>query len=286
MIKSIVKWLKITRPQTLFAGFSPVAIGIIVASKTIDINWIIAIATFIGAMSIQILSNFVNDYYDYKSGLDKQGRIGFKRALAEGSVSLNQMKIAIAIDLLVAAIVGLYLVIHGGIVILIIGVFSLLFAWLYTATKKSLSYLGIADIFCFIFFGPVATLGTTALQTGEFSIDSMFLGFVCGSLATCVLIVNNIRDRETDKLNNKQSFVVRFGKKAGEMEYLFFIILALVFSFMANGLSFSNLIIVLGLLLFLQLLKAKGEQYNTMLIKTGLLNVVFVILSIIDLYIK
>lgn len=285
-MKEVVKWLKITRPQTLFAGFSPVAIGIIVASKTIDINWTIAIATFIGAMTIQILSNFVNDYYDYKNGLDKQGRIGFKRALAEGSVSLNQMKVAIGIDLLVAAIIGLYLVIHGGIIILIIGVFSLLFAWLYTATKKSLSYLGIADIFCFIFFGPVATLGTTALQTGEFSVGSMYLGMVCGSLATCVLIVNNIRDRETDKLNNKQSFVVRFGKKAGEMEYLFFIILALFFSFMANGLSFSNLIIVLGLLLFSQLLKAKGEQYNTMLIKTGLLNVAFVILSIIDLYIK
>lgn len=285
-MKEVVKWLKITRPQTLFAGFSPVAIGIIVASKTIEINWTIAIATFIGAMTIQILSNFVNDYYDYKNGLDKQGRIGFKRALAEGSVSLNQMKIAIGIDLLVAAIIGLYLVIHGGIIILIIGVFSLLFAWLYTATKKSLSYLGIADIFCFIFFGPVATLGTTALQTGEFSVGSMYLGMVCGSLATCVLIVNNIRDRETDKLNNKQSFVVRFGKKAGEMEYLFFIILALFFSFMANGLSFSNLIIVLGLLLFSQLLKAEGEKYNTMLIKTGLLNVAFVILSIIDLYIK
>lgn len=285
-MKEVVKWLKITRPQTLFAGFSPVAIGIIVASKTIDINWTIAIATFIGAMTIQILSNFVNDYYDYKNGLDKQGRIGFKRALAEGSVSLNQMKVAIGIDLMVSAIIGLYLVIHGGIIILIIGVFSLLFAWLYTATKKSLSYLGIADIFCFIFFGPVATLGTTALQTGEFSVGSMYLGMVCGSLATCVLIVNNIRDRETDKLNNKQSFVVRFGKKAGEMEYLFFIILALFFSFMANGLSFSNLIIVLGLLLFSQLLKAKGEQYNTMLIKTGLLNVAFVILSIIDLYIK
>lgn len=285
-MKEVVKWLKITRPQTLFAGFSPVAIGIIVASKTIDINWTIAIATFIGAMSIQILSNFVNDYYDYKNGLDKQGRVGFKRALAEGSVSLKQMKIAIAIDLLVAAIIGLYLVINGGLVILIIGVLSLLFAWLYTATKKSLSYLGIADIFCFIFFGPVATLGTTALQTGEFSIESMFLGFVCGSLATCVLIVNNIRDRETDELNNKQSFVVRFGKKAGEMEYLFFILLALVFSFIANGLSFSNLIIIFGLILFSQLLKAKGEKYNTMLIKTGLLNVVFVILSLIDLSLK
>lgn len=285
-MKEVVKWIRITRPQTLFAGFSPVAIGIIVASKTIDINWVIAIATFIGSMSIQILSNLVNDYYDYKNGLDKQGRVGFKRALAEGSVSLKQMKIAIVIDLLVAAIVGLYLVINGGVVILIIGVFSLLFAWLYTATKKSLSYLGIADIFCFIFFGPVATLGTTALQTGHFSIESMFLGFVCGSLATCVLIVNNIRDRETDKLNHKQSFVVRFGKKAGEMEYLFFIILALVFSFIANGLSFSNLIIILGLILFSQLLKAKGEKYNAMLIKTGLLNVVFVILSLIDLFIK
>lgn len=285
-MNKVLIWVKITRPHTLFASIAPVAIGLLAVPKSVDLNWIIAITTFLGAISIQVLSNMVNDFYDYKKGLDQKGRVGFKRALAEGEVTLGQMKMAIYINLLISALIGLYLIYTAGILILLIGVFSILFAWLYTATSKSLSYLGIADIFCFVFFGPVATLGTTYLQTMNFSLESMYLGFVCGAISTCVLTVNNIRDRESDKAKIKKSFVVRFGKRAGEMEYLFFVILTLVFTFIANGLSFSNLIFVFGLILFVQLLKAQGLVYNKMLIKTGLLNVVFVILTLIDYLIK
>lgn len=281
-MNKILIWVKITRPHTLFASIAPVAIGLIAVPKSVDFSWIVAITTFLGAISIQVLSNMVNDFYDYKKGLDKKGRVGFKRALAEGDVTLSQMKKGIIINLLISALIGLFLIYTGGIIILLIGLFSILFAWLYTATSKSLSYLGIADIFCFVFFGPIATIGTTYLQTDEFSLKSMFLGFVCGAISTGVLIVNNIRDRETDILQNKKSFVVRFGKRAGEMEYLFFIILTLIFTFIANGISFSNLIFLFGLILFIQLLKTKGNEYNKMLIKTGLLNVLFVILSLID----
>ena len=285
-MNKVLIWIKITRPHTLFASIAPVAIGLLAVPKSVDLNWIIAIATFLGAISIQVLSNIVNDFYDYKKGLDKKGRVGFKRALAEGEVTLSQMKRAIYINLIISGLIGLYLIYAGGIIILLIGLFSILFAWLYTATSKSLSYLGIADIFCFVFFGPVATLGTTFLQTNSFSFDSMFLGFVCGAISTCVLTVNNVRDRENDKLENKKTFVVRFGKRAGELEYLFFVCLTLVFTFIVNGLSFSNLIFVVGIILFIQLLKAQGMEYNKMLIKTGLMNVIFVVLSLIDYLIK
>lgn len=281
-MNKILIWLKITRPHTLFASISPVAIGLIAGAKTVDLDWVIAIATFLGAISIQILSNMVNDFYDYKKGLDKKGRIGFKRALAEGDVTQAQMKKGMFINLLISSFIGLYLIYHGGVIILLIGLLSVFFAWLYTATSKSLSYLGIADIFCFVFFGPVATIGTTYLQTMEFSSISMFWGFICGALATCVLIVNNIRDIENDKLENKKTFVVRFGKRAGELEYLFFISLTLVFSLVANGFAFSNLIFIFGLILFLELLKTNGLKYNRMLIKTGFLNVIFVILILVD----
>lgn len=285
-MNKVLIWVKITRPHTLFASIAPVAIGLLAVPKSVDLNWIIAITTFLGAISIQVLSNMVNDFYDYKKGLDKKGRVGFKRALAEGEVTLSQMKRGIYINMFISVLTGLYLIYTGGIIILLIGLFSILFAWLYTATSKSLSYLGIADIFCFVFFGPIATLGTTYLQTINFSLESMYLGFVCGAISTCVLTVNNIRDRESDKEKNKQSFVVRFGKRAGEMEYLFFVILTLVFTFIVNGLSFSNLIFVVGIILFIQLLKAQGMEYNKMLIKTGLMNVVFVVLSLIDYLIK
>jgi 1,4-dihydroxy-2-naphthoate octaprenyltransferase len=285
-MSKVLIWVKITRPHTLFASLSPILIGLIVASKSVELNWIIALATLVCGVSLQVLSNMINDYYDFKKGLDKQGRVGFKRALAEGEVTVKQMQMAIGLNLLISILIGLYLVYVGGIIILLIGVFSIFFAWLYTATSKSLSYLGIADIFCFLFYGPIATLGTTFLQTKEFSQESMFLGFVCGALATCVLTVNNIRDMENDKLLNKKSFVVRFGKRAGELEYLFFIILTLIFTLIVNSLSFSNLIFIFGLILFIQLLKTQGVAYNKMLIKTGLLNIVFVLLVLIDYLIK
>ncbi|MEA4967550.1 MAG: 1,4-dihydroxy-2-naphthoate octaprenyltransferase, partial [Bacteroidaceae bacterium] len=170
-MNKVLIWVKITRPHTLFASIAPVAIGLLAVPKSVDLNWIIAIATFLGAISIQVLSNMVNDFYDYKKGLDKKGRVGFKRALAEGEVTLSQMKRGIYINMFISVLIGLYLIYAGGIIILLIGLFSILFAWLYTATSKSLSYLGIADIFCFVFFGPVATLGTTFLQTNSFSFD-------------------------------------------------------------------------------------------------------------------
>jgi 1,4-dihydroxy-2-naphthoate octaprenyltransferase len=281
-MNEIKKWIMIARPHTLFAGLSPVCAGIICAAKSVEINWGIALLTLLGAISIQVLSNFINDYYDFVKGLDKKDRIGFKRALAEGEVELKEMKRAIFIDLLIAVSIGLYLVYYGGMIILIIGVFSILFAWLYTATKKSLSYMGIADIFCFVFFGPVAVMGTTILQTKSFNLEALYSGFVCGSISTCVLTVNNIRDRETDILQNKMSFVVRFGKRGGEMEYLFFILLASLFSFIIKPLGFVNLILLLGLFLFIKLLKTQGKEYNNMLKNTGLLNVAFVLFYFLD----
>ena len=282
MWKAIIRWFKIIRPGTLFASISPVIIGLIIAAKRTDINYFIAAITLISAVSIQIFSNLVNDYFDYKRGLDKSGRLGPKRALAEGTIDIKSMKKSIYITLAIAIISGGYLVISGGVPILLIGVFSILFAWLYTATEHSLSYLGIADIFVFIFFGLLATTGTTYLQTHTFVLKSLYCGCVCGSIATCILIVNNLRDIDVDRENNKNSFVVRFGKKAGEMEYLFFVLLTLVFSYLAFNVSWCMLIALFGLLLFFKVIKSNGKEYNKCLLLTGLWNVIFIILIIID----
>jgi len=285
-MKNIIKWIKIFRPGTLSAGFSPVGVGLIIVAQKYSINWLTAVMTLLCAMGIQILSNLVNDYYDFKKGLDKSGRIGFKRALAEGDVTVLQMKKAIFIDLILTLLIGLFLIWKGGWVIFLIGLFSIFFAWLYTATKKSLSYLGIADFFVLVFFGPIAVEGTIFLQISSFTIEGLYLGIVCGSISTCVLIVNNIRDIKTDKLAGKQSFVVRFGKKAGEYEYLFFIVLAICCSFVAHPFTFSNLILIPAIYLYFRLLKASEFHYNKILIQTGLLNVFFLFLFSIDLLIK
>lgn len=283
-MKSILKWLKVIRLGTLIITFCPIAIGIIIASKTpnVEINWLVAVITLICGMSLQALTNMVNDYYDFKRGLDNKDYIGYEKPLVAGLVTMEELKKGIGVDLGIAILLGSYLIYNGGLPILIIGVFSIITAIFYTATNKSLSHFGIGDIFVFIVFGSMASVGTTYLQTGGFSLESMWLGMVCGSIATNVLAVDNIRDKESDGAANRKSIVVRFGRRAGEIEYLLFVILSLVFSFLAKSWSILNLIFIIGMILFFLLLKTRGEKYNSILMSTSFSNVFFLILVLIQ----
>lgn len=276
-MSKILIWLKIIRPQTLFASICPVLVGLII---TPDITTSYAIVTLLCAVSLQVLSNLINDYYDYVRGSDKKGRIGFSRALAEGIVSKKQMLSACVITLCISILTGLYLIMRGGLPILIIGVTAIFFAWLYTATSHSLSYLGIADIFVFIYYGVIATMGTVFIQILEFTEQSFWAGGVCGLISMCVLITNNLRDIEDDKAAGKRTFPVRFGKNAGELGYLVVILLTPLFSYMAFGLNWQMLIVVPGLALFYKVHKAKGKEYNKCLLFAGILNTIYVILCL------
>lgn len=278
MWSKFVLWFKIIRPGTLAAAISPVLIGLMVASEVTDLNWIVASVTLLVATTIQIASNLINDYYDYKKGLDKAGRLGPSRALAENLVSVNTMLTAIIIDLAITILCGAYLIYVGGWPILLIGLSAILFAWLYTATSYSLSYLGIADIFVLIYFGPIASVGTSYLQLGDFSIESFWLGLICGFISMGVLTVNNLRDRETDALSGKRSLIVRFGKKFGELEYLLLYLLSIPCLYLSNSHWLAYGIALVGILLYLKLRKTEGRAYNKMLVFTGLSNVVFVLL--------
>lgn len=290
----IKKWFNILRPKTLLASAVPILIGVLFASLQTNINYISVIMVLFCGTSLQTLSNLINDYYDYKKGTDKKDRIGFKRALAQGEVSINQMKKAILINLSFSVLSGIYLIYVGGLPILIIGLFSLFFAWLYTATPYSLSYLGIADIFAFVFYGPVATCGTYYLLANNLSLinQSIYAGCACGCISTMILTVNNLRDRQTDLANGKKSFEVRFGKIAGEIKYFILILLSGVFSFSAlfhfssvslTPVIVSTILILSGLYLFCELRKAEREKYNKLLFQTSLLNFIYLLLLIIVL---
>lgn len=283
MLEKLTLWFKIIRPGTLAAAISPVLIGLMVASKLIAIDWIVGLVTILAATAIQIASNLINDYYDYKKGLDEAGRLGPRRALAENQVSIRAMQIAIAIDLLIAIICGVYLIYVGGIPILVIGLSAILFAWLYTATSYSLSYLGIADIFVLIYFGPVATVGTTYLQIGSFSTDALYLGFICGFISMAVLTVNNLRDISSDAKAGKKSLIVRLGKGFGELEYLVLYVLMIPCLIITNSHWITYGVVLLGVLLYLKLRNTEGRAYNKMLVLTGMSNLVFVILFYIGM---
>ncbi len=279
-------WFRIVRPQTLFASLVPVIVGVLAvryARTPVQVGnpFVVSLVTAVCALSLQILSNLINDYYDFVRGSDKAGRAGFKRALAEGEVSGRQMLTAILIDLAVVVLTGLFLVWSGRLPILLIGGSAILFAWLYTATSHSLSYLGIADIFVFLYYGVVASSGTAYLLTHTFVPAAFHAGAVCGLISMCVLMINNLRDIEDDRAAGKRTLPVRFGKRAAEVIMLVEVLLMPVFAWLAFGLSPAMLIIVAALALYAAVLKAKGAEYNKCLLCTGLMNVLYLVLCLI-----
>ena len=287
-------WLKIIRPQTLFASLCPVLVGLLVANKQIAYAGMLghtaAAFTVICALSLQILSNLINDYYDFLRGTDKKGRVGFSRALAEGQVTPDEMRTACFVALGVAIVTGAFLCYVGGWLILAIGVTAIIFAWLYTATDYSLSYLGIADIFVFLYYGIIATAGTVFLQYKAAGIDvtaatfysrhitALYAGAVCGLISMCVLAINNIRDVDTDREAGKKTFPVRFGKPAALVGVAILVALMPLFAWLAFGVNWAMAVIVPAACLYYKVLRAKGTEYNSCLMLAGLVNLCYTIL--------
>lgn len=269
-------WFRIIRPQTLFASLCPVAVALLTQAEVISLP--VAICTALCAMALQILSNLINDYYDFRRGTDRQGRVGFRRALAEGEVSASQMLMACFIVLDISIALGIYLVWVGGWVILLIGLTALLFAWLYTATSKSLSYLGIADIFVFLYYGVIASSGTYYLQTESFSWSVFYSGGVCGLISMCVLFINNLRDMDSDRIAGKRTLPVRFGKQVSWVLMLLIVCLMPVFAYAAYGWSWPMLVFFPAMLLLIAVMNAHGKMYNYCLLAAGLTNVIYTIL--------
>ena len=270
-------WLRIIRPQTLFASLCPVVVALLTMAEPIT-SWSVAWITIICALALQVLSNLINDYYDFKRGTDQKGRAGFKRALAEGEVTEAQMRTACLITLGICILCGAYLIYVGGWVILGIGVTALLFAWLYTATSHSLSYLGIADIFVFLYYGVIASCGTYYLQTEGFTWSVFNAGGVCGLISMCVLLINNLRDMQSDREVGKRTLPVRFGRKAGLGLMLCVVLLMPVLAYLAFGHLLPTLILLPGLALWRVVSRSEGSILNRCLMCAGLINVLYTLL--------
>lgn len=275
-MNNFLLWLRIIRPQTLFASVCPVVVTWIVMPQPVA-SWTVAVVTLLCAIALQVLSNLVNDLYDYLRGTDQQGRVGFRRALAEGEVTKHQMLVACGIDVALCLALGAYLVWTGGWVILLIGLTALLFAWLYTATSHSLSYLGIADVFVFLYYGVVASAGTYYLLTAAWSWPVFWAGAVCGLISMCVLLINNLRDIDDDRRVGKRTLPVRLGRRAALGLMLAVVLCMPVAAWLAFGWSLPVAIVVPALLLWRAVTRAEGAAHNRLLMMTGLLNVLYVL---------
>jgi 1,4-dihydroxy-2-naphthoate octaprenyltransferase len=207
-------WMLAIRPKTLFASLAPVVLGLAVAYvETKMLNGLIAVLTILCAPVLQIASNLANDYLDALRGVDNETRLGPTRVTSSGLISLTSMKNALILALAVAFALGIYLMFVGGPFIMVIGLLSLYFAYGYTGGPFPLSYNGLGEVAAFVFFGVIAVVGTTYLQTHSVSRLALILGMGPGFISACILAVNNLRDIVSDTDTNKRTLAVRFGEK-------------------------------------------------------------------------
>lgn len=223
---SMLAWWIACRPKTLSAAAVPVAVGSAVAYRLGGFAWQPALAALVGALLLQIGSNFANDVFDFEKGADTHARLGPLRAVQAGLVTPRAMRRGMVLVFGLALLVGVYLTLVAGPVIVLIGLLSIASAILYTAGPYPLGYHGLGDVFVLIFFGFVAVCGTVFVQLNTVPALAIWAAIPVGSLATAILVVNNVRDRNTDVLANKRTLAVRFGSRAGQIEYLLLIVAA------------------------------------------------------------
>ncbi len=219
-------WVLAARPKTLWASIAPVIIGTAMAYADGHGYLPAALAALFGAIMIQIGTNFANDYFDFVKGTDTTERLGPLRMTAAGRVTPGAMKAATALAFGLAFLIGLYLVARGGVPILVIGLFSILFGVIYTAGPYPLGYHGLGDPFVLVFFGFVPVWGTAYVQTLESMPTAVLAGLAPGMFSIAILTVNNLRDIDGDRRAGKKTLAARFGRTFARVEYLSCLIVA------------------------------------------------------------
>jgi len=219
-------WIQAARIKTLSASFCPVLIGVALAGNEGNIDFTVFICTLLAALLIQIGTNLANDFYDFKHGVDNENRLGPERVTQKGLLKPLQVKKGMIVAFSISLFFGLYLAYLGGWPIVLIGSISIISGIFYTGGSKPYGYIGLGDIFVFIFFGLIAVPGTYYLQTNIVSLPSILCGVACGALSTALIVVNNLRDIENDKKSGKITLAVRIGEKGACWEYAFMNIIA------------------------------------------------------------
>lgn len=214
-------WVMATRPRTLPAAAAPVLVGTALAWHDGVFAPLPAAAALAGAMLLQIGANLANDYYDHVKGADTAERVGPTRATQAGLLAPEAVRNATFAVFGLAVLLGVYLVWVGGWPVVAIGVASVLAGWAYTGGPYPLGYHGLGDVFAFVFFGPVAVAGTYYVQALAVTPETFLAAVPVGFLTTAILVVNNVRDMETDAKAGKRTLVVRLGRRAGRAEYAF-----------------------------------------------------------------
>jgi 1,4-dihydroxy-2-naphthoate octaprenyltransferase len=219
-------WLLAARPRTLPVALGPVLVGTALAAAEGKARALPATAALTGALLLQIGANLANDLFDCERGADREDRLGPPRAMQLGLVSAAQMRRVIALVFGAALLVGGYLVAVGGWPIAVVGALSIAAALAYTGGPFPFGYHGLGDAAVFVFFGFVAVVGTYYVQTLSHSFLAVAAALPVGALATAILVVNNLRDIETDARAGKRTLAVRIGPRATRIEFVVLLVFA------------------------------------------------------------
>lgn len=264
------KWILGARIKTLPAAIAPVIVGTSLADQIKVINALLAL---IVSLSLQIAVNYANDFSDGVRGTDTN-RVGPTRLVASNLATASSVKNASFISFSVAIIAGTLLAFNTSIWLIAVGLISILAAWGYTGGKKPYGYLGFGELAVFIFFGIVATVGSYYVQVEQISSSALLLSIPMGSLSCAILVINNLRDLNQDKLVSKRTMAVKLGDANTRIFYLLLLVLAQVSAAAAASINNYALLTLLWLPLTYsaanQVLKgASGKELITILGKTS-----------------
>ncbi|MCP3888571.1 MAG: 1,4-dihydroxy-2-naphthoate polyprenyltransferase [Desulfobulbaceae bacterium] len=278
-------WLMAIRPKTLPAAVGPVAVGSAVAYADGRFLLLPALGCLLGAMFLQIGVNLANDYFDFKNNIDSDERVGPVRVTQSGLISPVMVKQGMVLSLVLAGLIFIYLSIVGGVPIAVVGVTSILAALAYSGGPYPLASHGLGELFVFIFFGLVAVGGTYYIQAKELTPVVLLSAVPPGLLITAIMVINNLRDIDTDRKAGKNTLAVMLGRYRTIVEYKVLIVISYFIPvvMLVTGVAGAFILLPMSTLPLAWSLSIKvecdlGSNLNELLASTARLSLVYCLL--------
>jgi len=280
------KWIQGARPRTLPAAVVPVVVGLAVAIDVEGAQWLRAGLALVVSLLLQVGVNYANDYSDGVRGTDEV-RVGPQRLVGSGLATPRSVKFAAFLCFGLAAVVGLALALMTSLWVIPVGLAAVLAGWFYTGGKNPYGYIGLGEVFVFVFFGLVATVGTTYVILENIPAMAWLQGIATGCLACALLVINNLRDIPTDRLVGKRTLAVRLGDQRTRILFISLILLGIGCGTAAAISHQWSLIVLLCLFPAVRPLKsvrrgASGHELIAVLGSTGQLQIFFGALTLVS----
>ena len=276
---TLSQWIAGARPRTLPAAIVPVVVASAGAQAEGSFIWDRALLALVVSLAIQVGTNYANDYSDGKRGTDDV-RVGPMRLVASKAASAKAVLYAAMGAFIVSAVAGASLAVLSSPYLLVVGLASLLAGWFYTGGKRPYGYLGLGEVFVFVFFGLVAVVGSYFVQVGRVDAFSVLLAIPVGFLAVALLVINNLRDIATDAQSSKMTLAVRLGDRRTRRLYVALVVLAPALSVAVVGWRHFAALGLVSLIFAIRPIRMvrsgiQGRSLIAVLVLTGRLQIIF-----------